>query len=177
MRKPTLALQCFQCSPTLPSSLNETHDSPSHKCFFTVRRQSASYKYVKWETYKALARSISKIDGHMKRGNGGAECHTGPQKLISIIVHIPVAPWAQVALTHYSNPYGLSFMDKGNYGLLLAHPHCGKEYSYGSGHVWETTKKWPENSMYFKENKYFTYSFSKRINLHFLIINNKSKTG
>lgn len=148
MRKPTLALQCFQCSPTLPSSLNETHDSPPHKCFFTVRRQSASYKYVKWETYKALARSISKIDGHMKRGNGGAECHTGPQKLISIIVHIPVAPWAQVALTHYSNPYGLSFMDKGNYGLLLAHPHCGKEYSYGSGHMWETTKKWAENSMY-----------------------------
>lgn len=63
-------------------------------------------------------------------------------------------PWAQVALTHYSNPYGLSFMDKGNYGLLLAHPHCGKEYSYGSGHVWETTKKWPENSMYFKKNKW-----------------------
>lgn len=53
---------------------------------------------------------------------GGALLHTGPQKLISILVFIPLASWAQVARAHYSNPFGLSFMGKGRYGLLLAHP-------------------------------------------------------
>lgn len=58
----------------------------------------------------------------MKRLNDGALWHIGPRKLISIIVHVPPASWAQVALAHYSNPYGLSFTGKGKYGLLLAHP-------------------------------------------------------
>lgn len=66
--------------------------------------------------------AFSKMDGDVKRGNGEAQCHIGPQKLISIIVHIPMALWAQVALAHYSNPYGPSFMGKGKYGVPLAHP-------------------------------------------------------
>lgn len=52
----------------------------------------------------------------------GELLHAGPQKLISIIVLVPLASWAQVAPAHYSNPFGLSFMGKGKYGLLLAPP-------------------------------------------------------
>lgn len=46
----------------------------------------------------------------------------GTLKLISISVFLPLASWAQVALAHYLNLFGLSFMGKGKYGLLLAHP-------------------------------------------------------
>lgn len=56
---------------------------------------------------------------------GWVEERSGLQKLISMIVVAPPgivgASWAQVALAHYSNPFGLSFTGKGKYGLLLAH--------------------------------------------------------
>lgn len=55
------------------------------------------------------------MDGDVKRLYDGAEWNIGPQKLISITVHVPLASWAQVAQAHFSNPYGLFSRAKGNF--------------------------------------------------------------
>lgn len=87
-----------------------------------VSRQSFWIKWVKWEIQSST--NISEMGGDVKGVwvGGGALWYTGPQKLISILVLLPLASWAQVALALNSNLFGLSFMGKGKYGLLLANP-------------------------------------------------------